>query len=275
MEADGMTTTVTGTYVRLALASLRAGVQRPAMLLARGIGSALMALLESLGVVLLVDNFGSIGGWPAPEVVLLIGLGFCGQGLALTAGSRLQPDDISLLLRMGTFDQVLTRPVSALGWVVTSYIEIRYLGRSLAGIGLMAWAGHYAGVAWTPSHVAVAVLAVLCCGVVVFGVLMAGAALTFFTVQGSEAVNLALFGGPYLAGYPMEIYGSAMRLVFTWVLPFGLTVYVPALTLLGHSGPPGLGAGLLWTAPLATAWALGLACIAWRQAIRHYVGTGS
>ena len=270
-----MTTTTASTYARLMLASLRAGMQHPATLAARGLGSGLMAFLEAIGVVLLLDRFGSIGGWRASEVVLLIGLGFCGQGLALAAGSRLQPDDISLLLRRGTFDQVLTRPVSALGWVVSSYIEIRYLGRLLAGIGMLGWAGHHAGVAWTAAHLAVAALAIASCAVVVFAVLMVGAALTFYTVQGSEAVNLALFGGPYLAGYPMEIYGSAMRLVFTWLLPFGLTVYVPALTLLGHTGPPGLTAGLLWATPLAATWAAALASIAWRQAIRHYVGTGS
>lgn len=266
---------MSSTYFQLALASLRASVQRPATLAGRGLGTGLISLVEAVGVVLLLDRFGSIGGWRAAEVVLLVGLGSCGQALALAVGSRLEPDNISLLLRMGTFDQVLTRPVSPLGWVMSSYVEIRYLGRLLAGIGMLVWAGHRAGVAWTSAHLAVAALAVACCAVVVFAILLAGAALTFYTVQGSEAVNVALFGGPYLSGYPMEIYGSATRFVFTWVLPFGLTVYVPTLTLLGRAGPPGLDAGLLWMTPLGAVWVAALTRIAWRCAIRHYVGAGS
>jgi ABC-2 type transport system permease protein len=270
-----MAMSASGTYLRLMLASLRSNIQRPATLLARCLGTGLISLVEVIGAVLLLDRFGTIGGWRAPEVVLLIGLASCGQGLALAVGSRLEPDNISLLLRRGSFDQVLTRPVSPLGWVVSSYVDLRQVGRLLAGAGTVAWAGDRAGVAWTPAHLGVAALAIACCAVVVFAVLVAGAALTFYTVQGSEAVNVALFGGPYLSGYPMDIYGSATRIVFTWLLPFALAVYVPALRLLGRDGPPGLGPGRLWLTPLATAWVVGLASIAWRRAIHHYVGAGS
>jgi ABC-2 type transport system permease protein len=263
------------TYVALALASLRSNVQRPSAVLVRGMGSALVALFEAVSIVLLVDRFGSIAGWRTPQIIVLAALGFTGQGLAQSLGNKLRPEDISLLIRKGTFDQVLSRPVSPLGFVITGYIEIRLLGRFLAGIGLLAWAGRGAGIAWTPGHVGVAALAITCCAVVVFSVLVLGAALTFYTLQGSEAVNVVLDGGVYLTGYPMELYGSALRALFTWVFPFALAVYVPALTLLGRSGPRGLGSGLLWVAPLGSAWVATVAWLAWRRAIRHYVGAGS
>ena len=159
--------------------------------------------------------------------------------------------------------------------MISGYVEIRLLGRFLAGIGLLAWAGRAAGVAWTPAHLAVAAMAIACCAVVVFSVLVLGAALTFYTLQGSEAVNVILDGGAYLTGYPMDIYGSALRALFTWVFPFALAVYVPALTLLGRGGPRGLGAGLLWVSPLGSTWLAAIAWLAWRRAVRHYVGAGS
>src|SRR6266540_2703596 len=221
-------------YGALTMASLRSSVQRPATLVVRGIGSALVALCEAVGVVLLVDRFGSIAGWRTPEIIVLAGLVFTGQGLAQAVGNRLRPDDVSLMIRRGTFDQVLTRPISPLGFVLTGYVEIRLLGRFVAGVGLLAWAGRAAGIAWTPSHLAVAALAIACCAVVVFAVLVLGA-----------------------------------------VFPFALAVYVPALALLGRTGPRGLGTGLLWVAPLGSAWLAAVAWLAWRRAIRHYVGAGS
>ncbi|HZD69204.1 MAG TPA: ABC-2 family transporter protein [Actinomycetes bacterium] len=263
------------TYAALTMASLRANVRRPATLMVRAVGSALVALCEAVGMVLLIDRFGSIAGWSTPEIIVLAALVFTGQGLAMAAGNRLRPEDVSLLLRRGTFDQVLTRPVSPLGFVITGYVEIRLLGRFAAGLGLLAWAGHAAGIAWTPAHLAVAALAILCCATVVFAVLVLGAALTFYTLQGSEAVNVVLDGGTYLTAYPMELYGSALRLLFTWVFPFALAVYVPALTLLGRTGPSGLGTGLLWVAPVGSAWMAAVAWLAWRRAIRHYIGAGS
>jgi ABC-2 type transport system permease protein len=271
MEADR----VVRTYWALTLATLRSTGQRPGFLLARGAGGAMVALCEVVGLVLLVDRFGSIAGWSTAQVLVLAGLVFTGQGLALMAGNRLRPDDISLMIRRGTFDQVLTRPVSPLGFVVTGYVELRLIGRVLAGIGTLAWAGHAAGIDWTPAHVAVATLAVLCCAVVVFSVLILGAALTFYTLQGSEAVNVVLDGGAYLTGYPMELYGSALRLLFTWLFPFALAVYVPALVLTGRHGPAGLGPGMLWVAPFGAAWMAAIAALAWGRAIRRYVGAGS
>ncbi len=98
-------------YGALTMASLRSSVQRPATLVVRGIGSALVALCEAVGVVLLVDRFGSIAGWRTPEIIVLAGLVFTGQGLAQAVGNRLRPDDVSLMIRRGTFDQVLMKPV--------------------------------------------------------------------------------------------------------------------------------------------------------------------
>lgn len=264
-----------GVYAALAMASLRSNVQRPATLVVRLVGSALVAICEAFGVVLLVDRFGSIAGWRAPQIIVLAALVFTGQGIANAVGNRLRPDDISLVIRRGTFDQVLTRPVSPLGFVMTSYVELRFIGRSLAGAGLLVWAGERANVDWTPAHVGVAVLAVACCAVVEFSLMVLGAAMTFYTVQGSEAVTMVLDGGGYLVSFPMDVYGPAMRALFTWVFPFALAVYVPALTLLGRHGPPGLGAGLLWVSPLAAGWLAVAAWLGWRRAIRHYVGAGS
>jgi ABC-2 type transport system permease protein len=262
-------------YLRLAAASVRATARRPAFLAVRATSAALIVAVEVAGVVLLLQPFGSVGGWRPAEVVLLFGLAFAAQGLALVFGDTLEADKVSALVRRGTFDQVLTRPVSPLGWVVASYVDTRFLGRLAAGVAAVAWAADQAGVAWTPGRVGLAVLAVACASVIIFGVLLFAAGFTFVTVQGSEAVNVLIYGGQYLASYPMQIYGSALRFLFTWLIPIGLAIYVPALGVLGRQGPPGLPAGLVWlSAPVALAF-LGAGGLAWRGGIRHYVGTGS
>ena len=231
--------------------------------------------IEVAGVVLMLDRFGSIGGWRPAEVVVLFGLAFTAQGLALVFGDTLEADKVSELVRRGTFDQVLTRPTSPLGWVVASYVDTRFVGRMLAGAVTVVWATDRAGVAWTPGRVGLAVLAVVSAATVIFAVLLGAAGFTFVTVQASEAVNVLIYGGQYLASYPMQIYGSALRFVFVWVVPIGLAIYVPALGILGREGPPGLPGWLAWlSAPVAAAF-LALGGLAWRAGIRHYVGTGS
>jgi viologen exporter family transport system permease protein len=264
-----------GVYLRLAAASVRATARRPLFLAARSLAAALIVAIEVTGVALLLDRFGTIGGWRPAEVVLLFGLGFAGQGLALVFGDTLEADKVSELVRRGTFDQVLTRPVSPLGWVVASYVDTRFVGRMLAGLGAVAWAADRAGVAWTPARVGLAALAVACTAAIIFGVLLAAAGFTFVTVQGSEALNVLMYGGQYLASYPMQIYGSALRFLFVWLVPIGLAIYVPALGVLGRQGPPGLPGWLAWLSAPAAAAFLAVGGLAWRGGVRHYVGTGS
>lgn len=262
-------------YRRLAAATLRGRVRHPAGFVLRTLGTGLVVITEIVGVVLLVEGFGSLAGWTAPEVVLLVGLGAAGQGLGLVFGDRLEPAFFSEVVRKGSFDQVLTRPTSPLGWMVASYVEVRFLGRMAVGAGAVVWAADRAGVDWTLPRVLVAVMAVVCCGALVFAISVLGGALTFYTVEGSEVVNIFTYGGVSLSCYPMEIYGPGLRAVFLWVVPFALAVYVPALVLLGRAGPPGLPATLAWVTPAATALFAGLASAGWRAGIQHYVGTGS
>jgi ABC-2 type transport system permease protein len=262
-------------YRLLAAASLRGRVSHPAGFALRTLGTGLLVATEVVGVVLAVRRFGTLAGWTAPQVVLLVGLGAAGQGLGLALGDRLEPAFFSELVRKGTFDQVLTRPTSPLGWMVASYLEVRFVGRVLVGAGVVAWAASRAGVAWTPSHLLVAATAVACCAALVLAISVLGGALTLYTVEGSEVVNIFTYGGVALSCYPMEIYGPALRAVFTWMVPFALAVYVPGLVLLGRTGPPGLPAGLLWATPAVTAAFAGLAGLGWRAGVRHYTGTGS
>jgi ABC-2 type transport system permease protein len=264
-----------GVYLRLAAASVRATTRRPAYLAARTLAAALIVVIEVAGVALMLDRFGSIGGWRPAEVLVLFGLAFAAQGLAMVFGNSLEAEKVSELVRRGTFDQVLTRPTSPLGWVVASYVDTRFVGRLLAGAGSVVWAADRAGVTWTAGRAGLAALAVACGAAIVFAVLVAAAGSTFVTVQGSEAVNVLVYGGTYLASYPMQIYGSVLRFLFVWVVPVGLAIYVPALGVLGRQGPPGLPAWLAWlTAPVAAAF-LAAGGLAWRAGIRHYVGTGS
>ena len=262
-------------YLAIAAAATRVQARRPAQLVVRFLTSGLVQVAEAAGFALLADRFSGLAGWSAPQVVLLYGLGTAGQGVALALGERLHPGDFSELVRRGTFDQVLARPVAPLGWIVASGLDLRFLGRALTALAMLAWAVPLAGVAWTPGNLAVVGLSVACCAAVMLAVLVLGAAVTLRTVEGSELVNAFTYGGVFLTSLPMELYGSALRFVFTWVVPFGLAVYVPALVLLGRAGPPGLAAGLVWVTPAATAALLALAGLGWRLGVRGYLGTGS
>lgn len=262
-------------WLRLIATAIRSRTSSSRALLIRSLSSVLISTAEGIGFALLVDSFGTLAGWSAPEIVLMYGLGIIGQGLAQLACNTLEPANFTPLVREGTFDQVLVRPAPALGWLIATAIDPRYLSRVAAGVGLVAWGAHRSGVTWTPAAIAIAALAACCCALVIVATFTIGAAISLRTVESSEMIHALTFGGTYLTSFPMEIYGSALRLVFTWVLPFALAVYVPAVALLGRTGPPGLSPALLAVTPAVTLAFCAVAWLSWRTGVRHYLGTGS
>ena len=263
------------TTARLAGAALRSKAVRPGVLAVRTLGSAALVVFEAVGIVLALDRFGGVAGWEAGEVAFLIGLGESAVGFAMLAGDTLEPPAFSLLVREGRLDPLLARPFPVLLSVVTGDVQVREAGRGLAGLGVVGWGAWQAGVDWTPGRLAVTALALGCCTAIVLAVLVLGASATLYTVEGSELVNAFTYGGAALSANPFDIYSSALRFFFLWVVPFGLAVYVPALHVLDREGPPGATASLLAVTPVATLAFAAVAGLAWRSGLRHYASTGS
>lgn len=263
------------TYLGLAGAKVRALGGSPWLLAMRCAGEAFLIAAEVVAPAVLVYRFGTIAGWSGPGVAMLIGLGRAGEGLALTFGRGVDPTVFSEMVRLGRFDQVLIRPVSPLGWLLSTDVELRYALRTLSGLAIVAVAAHLAHVHPTAGNAALVALAVAASAVMVLAILVMGSALTFLTIEGSDIANLFANGGISLASYPLDLYGSALRFVFTFLIPVGVCVYVPVATVLGRRGPGPLGPGLLLALPLVLAAFVAVAGLAWHAGLRRYQSTGS
>ncbi len=262
-------------YAALAGARLRSIAGSPRLLALRSAGDVLIVAMEAMVAVVLVSRFGSIAGWSGAEAAMLIGTARAGEGLALVVGRGIDPILFGDKVRTGQFDQVLTRPVHPLVWLMTSDMELRFVFRVLAGTAVVVWSASHAGVAASPANVALLAAAALASAVFVLATLVMGAALTFRTVEGSDIANLLANGGLSLAAFPLDLYARPLRFIFTFAVPVGLCVYVPVSTVLGRDGPGVLGPALLFALPVVLGAFAALAGLAWRAGVRHYESTGS
>ncbi|MDE0803541.1 MAG: ABC-2 family transporter protein [Acidimicrobiales bacterium] len=238
-------------------------------------GAALLVVTEAIGAIILLHRFEGIGGWTTAEVLLLFGVADAGLGLGMLVADPLEPPTFSQLLRDGRFDQVLTRPMSPLVWVVATDIQIRYVGRFVAGAIIALVALVTSGAAVTPAAVALLVLATVSMALTVVAILTIGAAITMYTIEGTEVLNAFTYGGATMAGWPLQIYAGALRAVFVWAVPVGVSVYVPVLWILGRDGPGGAGRDLLAFVPVLVLTFCVVAAGAWRAGLSRYTGAGS
>lgn len=92
-----------------------------------------MTALEFVTIQLYFVPFPTMLGWHVGEVAFLSSVASLGFGLAELFGGGI--DNFDTIIRLGDFDRVLLRPVTALIQVSTTQFRLRRLGRIIQGIG--------------------------------------------------------------------------------------------------------------------------------------------
>jgi ABC-2 type transport system permease protein len=260
-------------YYRLTRAQIRSQFQYRASFALQAVGQFLGAFTGFISVLLLFHRFPTLAGWSLGEVAFLYGLGGIAFGLSdlLAAGF----EKFHLMVQTGTFDRVLTRPVSTFVQILGSDFELRRVSRIVQAAVALVLALAWLEVEWNVAKVLVAVSAVLSGMVIFCAIWVIGAAVTFWTIERSEMTNVFTYGGELLVSYPMPIYADWLRRVFTFVVPLAFVSYLPAVYIFERPDPLGLPPILQLCSPLVAAAFILIARGVWEIGVRHYQSTGS
>ena len=260
-------------YFRLVYAQLRSAMQYRVSFVADMLGTLLLSGLDLAMVAILLTRFSAIGDWTLAEVLFLYGASCVSFSIAeLLVGGF---DDFDSWVVRGEFDQVLLRPLPIVFQMVTARFHARRIGRLIQGLAALVLALSLLQTAWGPGKVAFFAL-MLASGVAVFvAIFIAGATLSFWAPNASEAINMFTYGGQFATSYPMHIYQQWMLSVFTFIIPLAFINYYPSLYLLDKPDPFGLPAFMPFISPLVAIAALRLAIGIWRFGVNHYQSTGT
>ncbi len=231
------------------------------------LGSMLTTLNIFLGVVFLLDRFGTIGGYTLPQLSLCYGVILLATSLAECFARGF--DSFAHVLAQAQFDRILVRPRSLVFQVLCQDLRPQMLARVLQGAVMLACGVRSGAVAWTAAKALVLAAMVLCGAAVFFGLFLINAALCFFTTESLEVMNIFTDGPREYGKYPFGIYGRPVLVILTCLVPLALVQHWPLLYLLDR-GPWWYGllpaASLLFLIPCTALWRLG---------VRHYRSTGS
>jgi ABC-2 type transport system permease protein len=277
-------------YVRLIGVQIRAQLQDPIPFMLELFAATLITTLTFGSLALILQRFDNIGGWSLGEIAFLYGMVETAFGLMDMLFSGFDPPYFGRQVRLGSFDQLLLRPLDITLQIMGSRFIIRRLGRIIQGFVILgvtlASADTLSGdilsvdtlsanIHWT--LVKIAYLPVVLASQVCFfgGLFVIGSTLTFWTVQSLEVINIFTYGGSEMMAYPMHIYREWMRRFFTFVIPAIFLNYYPALFFLDKADPFNLPPFAPFIAPLVGPSVLAVGLAFWRFGIRHYQSTGS
>jgi ABC-2 type transport system permease protein len=237
------------------------------------IGTFWFAFLDYVMILVVFRNLHDAGmaGWSFAEVSFLYGASYVVFKFADLLMTSL--DRLPLLIRMGTFDQVLTRPLGTLGQVLTRDLDVRHVGGMAQGAVVFGFALTRLSIVWTPQRIGVFAL-MLASGVVIFAsIWVATNAIVFWTIDGREVANAFTYGGNMLTQFPITILGTWFRRIFAYLVPLAFVNYFPSLYVLGKDD--GTPVVLRFLSPLAALASALVAAVIWRTAVRRYRSTGS
>jgi ABC-2 type transport system permease protein len=260
-------------YTRVGASRVRAQAQYRLSFGLLIVGAFLFSFLDFVMIIVLFGHLPRLGGWSFAEVAFLYGSSYVTFRLADILMTNM--DRLPILIRMGTFDQILTRPLGSLGQVLTGDLDVRHVGGMLQGALVFAYALREMRIDWTPGRVVVLGTMLVSAFAIFCAIWVATNAVAFWTTDAREVANTFTYGGNYLTQYPLHIFGRWLRRIFTFAVPLGFVNYFPSLYLLGRTDPTGAPAFFRFASPLVAAAAVVVAAAVWRTAVRHYRSTGS
>lgn len=262
-------------YLRLISIKIRSQMQYRSSFWLDLLATALVSAVSFLSIALVLQTFEGIGGWGLWEVAFLYSMVEIGFGLMDLIFGGFDPPNFGNRVRLGSFDQMLLKPANIYIQVLGSEFVMRRLGRVLQATIILSLALGNLNIAWTPLKVAYLPLVLLSIVAFFGGLFIIGAAITFWTIESIEVVNIFTYGGTEMMSYPMHIFPNWLRSFFTYIIPGIFLNYYPALYFLGKPDPLGLPAFAPFVAPLVGGGILALGLTFWKFGLAHYQSTGT
>jgi ABC-2 type transport system permease protein len=242
-------------------------------------GAFLLGLLaQALGYTadfivfwIIVHRFGALGGWTWSEIALLYSLNL--MSYAIGAAFTFSPmTELETMVRQGTFDGVLIRPLNPYLSLTAEKFNVGYLGHLLLAGGILTWSLQQVDVAWTPGNLVFLGAGLIGASLIQAGILTILGAWSFVFVTSGFLFGIAGSLRTFVL-YPITIYHAIVQVVLTVAFPIAFVNFYPASILIGkHSEifPDWTG----WLTPMVGMAIFTVAYRAWMRSVNRYQGAG-
>ena len=264
-------------YVRLYLAlmalNLRASWQFPGQTMLRMGMTIILEGLQLLVLWVVLDRFGSVGGWTFWEVALLLAL----KDLAHTVYFQLfWTGGLDTAVIHGELDKLLVRPMHPLIHFLADHEQSpARFPMVLFGVALITLASTQIQIEWTLLKLAGLTIG-FASGVLIFtGIQLLGSSLAFWTKREDTLTVFLPWVTDTFTQYPLHIYGTVVLAVLTFALPFAFMNFIPVAFVIDRGGDLLFTPYLVFAAPAVALLLLGLGHLVWNRGLRVYESAGT
>jgi ABC-2 type transport system permease protein len=160
--------------------------------------------------------------------------------------------------------------VHSLFQILFEQLRIEMLGDALLGLVVLLVMAPRVGVTWTPGAVLFLAAAVVF-GAILYTAIFVMLATVSFWFEDKVGVMPPVYNLIAFGRYPLDIYNGFVRVLLSWIVPFGFASFYPPAAVLRTERYALYGALL----PVVTAIFCVLALLVWNRGVRSYGSTGN
>lgn len=210
----------------------------------------------------------SIAGWTESEALVLASTLYFIDALISTF-FYFGLDELPTMVRQGTLDFVLFKPVDSQFWISLRRINLDQLGSLVVAVLLGGYAMFQ--LEYVPTLLNVGVyFGMVLTGVVIFysfHFMMMTLSIWLVRVDNLWALSEVF---TQIGRFPTDVFDAVLRRVFTYLLPVAFLATIPTKALLGKATPSFLLFSVLWGVGFFV-----MGRIFWRYALRSYTSASS
>ena len=230
---------------------------------------AFSSVVQLAVLMVLFSKVEALRGWTFPQVLFIYGFSLVPLGMFNLTSFNLYRFSDRFIIE-GRFDRVLLRPLNSLAQVLLESFNVSGFHEIGLGIGLMVYAGVKLSLSWSVLDFLALVVLAGSASLVYQGVFLAITSVSFWY---EDRMGLAppVYNVIRFARYPVTIFGTPVRFILTYVLPFAWVAFYPAAWFLGSEE----FARWSFFTPLVGLVVFGGALLIWRRGVNNYASTGS
>jgi ABC-2 type transport system permease protein len=236
------------------------------------IGLGLGYFSSFLGLWIILERFGNIGGWEKGQIVFIYGLALASYGIRCLF--FIPFTDLPPLINQGNFDRFLLRPVNPFVQVMGNRFDPGSFAHLTVGIVMIVIFRRDMGVVWDLPALFWTFLAICSAGLAQGAITIAISTCAFF-LQEVSSLN-GMYGSlRSFISYPITFYNRVIQFILFFMVPLAFASYVPAGAVLSNPEYDAIPRYAWRLLLLAGPALLALAYRFWLVGIRHYQSTGS
>lgn len=255
-------------YNRILLQDLKSKMSYRADFVISMFGMIFTNIAGAFSFWLIFQNFQAINGWSYYEILFLYGFSL----MSLTPVQCIFDNNWNLrnYVYSGDFIKYCFRPINLFFYYQSELFDVKGIGQFFFGLGIFVYSWKKLSIICTPTAIIKTIIFLTAASLVMIAMQNAAAATCFWLTNSFYILDLTQKFKDY-ARYPITIFDSTFRFIFTFVIPIAFIAYYPCIPILR----PEEASFLSWTSPL---WGLLFFLISykfWMYGATNYQGTGS